>query len=146
MIKKLTILTALMLCICTSLLTSCRVAPSNGDLDAQWQLMSIDYTDGTQTVPATRTYYSFYRHTANVTLVGGQSATANLTYIEGQSLTLEFPLNTPESLLAWSLPVPADADAGQTGVTISFTVNHISSSKLILTADSDGAVYTFRKF
>lgn len=145
MIKRIALATALMLCICCTLIPSCRVAPSNGDFDAQWQLMTIEYPDGTTEVPATRTYYSFYRHTANIALYGGSMLIANMTYVEDQSVTLVFPQYTPEQLKPFSLPVPSDAVDGVKGVTVTFTINHLSSSKLVMTA-ANGAVYSLRKY
>ena len=68
--------------------SSCRVRSLNGDLDAQWQLMTVETPNSTVTPQAI--YYAFYRHTANFR---PGTTTANLTYNEDtKNLTLEFPV------------------------------------------------------
>lgn len=45
----------------TSLLTTgCNDRPTNGKLDHQWQIMTIEYPDGTVQQPE-KLYYCFYR-------------------------------------------------------------------------------------
>lgn len=125
--------------------TSCRELALNDDLDAQWQIMSIDYPDGTQ-IGAVPYYYCFYRHTANLTTPDKYPITANLTY-EGNDLTLEFPyVDYPSQLAPWGITMPDDmTEPVEEGYTIHYTVNHLSSKKLVMTTDL-GVTITCRKF
>lgn len=138
------ILSIIIITIATMGSTSCRELALNGDLDAQWQVMTLDYPDGTQSAPG-QYYYCFYRHTANLTTPGLYPITANLTY-DGDDLTLEFPyVSSPTQLAPWGITVPDDATKPQGGWIIHYTVNHLSSKKLVMTTDL-GITITCRKF
>lgn len=144
--KKLTVATAIMLAMLAALLTpGCRVAPSDWALDAQWQLMRVEYADGTVAEPQS-TYYCFYRHTANLYNPHLGRVKANLAYVEDESLTLEMPYITYDELPKYYLPTPADATPDKTGYTITFAVEQLTDKRLVLVAEDSGAVYTFRKY
>lgn len=122
--------------------SGCRVRPINGDLDAQWQLMTVETPHGTVNPQAT--YYAFYRHIANLRPSG---PTANLTYNENtKGLTLDFPEgcwadypnHSDNSLEKFYIP-------HKTPCTLNFKVIKLTSKQLIMTLD-DTITYTFRKF
>ena len=93
---------ALTLIAATGLLAAgCRDCPTNGKLDNQWQIMKIEYPDGTVQQPE-KLYYCFYRDIVQLT-TGGVVATANLTQ-KGSTLTMEFPTALPTSLLPGDSP------------------------------------------
>lgn len=117
-------------------LAGCHYHNINGDLDGQWQLMSVDLPDGTQQTPQ-QVYYCFFMHTANVTSTSQGSAVANMTYDKhARTLALEFPYKG--TLSPWGLP---DAPC-----TVKFTINKINRKHLVMTLDGTEAVMTLRKF
>ena len=121
--------------------SSCRVRPLNGDLDAQWQLMTVETPNSTVTPQAI--YYAFYRHTANFR---PGTTTANLTYNEDtKNLTLEFPVvaSRPGNQEGTSLDRYYIPD--KIPCTVNFKVKKLTSKQLIMTLD-DNTTYTFRKF
>lgn len=79
---------------------SCRKAPINGDLDAQWQVMSVNYADGTTTDPDGSLYICISLHTLQ--LRGKGLYTANMAYdSEAGVITLDFPLAKDADLRPW---------------------------------------------
>lgn len=127
---------------------SCRVAPTDSQLDAQWQLMVVETPDTTITpgnpdIPSNpRVYYSFYRHTATLTTSHGQAINANLEYVEKQSLKLDFAGLTWEDLAPWFI----EGDAQQTHPSVTFSVEKIDGKQLVLFDDLTQTQYTFRKY
>lgn len=116
------------------LCTCCRKGGINDELDGQWRIISIQtLPDGTITEPQDR-FICLYLHTVNLT-TGPVKATGNMTY-SGDKLTFEFPYEkgNPLSLSEW----------GIYDWTTTFTVEHLSSSNLILRSDS--AIITLKKF
>ena len=51
--------------------TSCRELAQNGDFSGQWQILSIEYPDGTTIDPEGTRYYCIYRDVAQLTAPGG---------------------------------------------------------------------------
>lgn len=140
-----TSLRILIILLAASLATACSDTPTDPELDAQWQLLTIAEPDGAVTEPAVRTYYCFYRHTVQLHNVDGITLLGNLTYVKDRTLTISFPDDNAARLRTMSLPVPADADPDSTGYSFTFTPSLPSSSRLILT-DPAGRTLTFRKF
>ncbi|MCM1483830.1 MAG: lipocalin-like domain-containing protein [Muribaculaceae bacterium] len=144
--------TIILTILCLVAATSCTKRPINGDLDGQWQLMSVERTDGTTTVPDPRVYYCFFLHTAQFTCPVIKAETANMSYIKDSSITLDFPYSTPESLAPWGITaadctsVPdTSTDPYATGVVIQFSIRELTSKALIMSTTS-GAIFTLRKF
>jgi len=124
---------------------SCRKVSHNGDLDGQWQMMSIEAADGSvRTVSGI--YYNFMLHTAQLrSNKSSTPRTANLTYDKNKSLLLEFPMNTADDFDNYGLSSADFSDADEKGVRIKFIVSHITSHDLILTTPT-ATILTFRKF
>lgn len=112
--------------------TACVNGSKNHDLDGQWQIMTIEFADGTSESPA-RMYYCIYLHTVNVTSPVLDPQTANMTY-SGDDLILSFPYYEEGMLLPWGM------DSAETH----FKVRYLTPSKLII--ESDYATITMRKF
>lgn len=142
--NKTTLLATLLLLV-VSTLTGCADRPSDGDLDRQWQLMEITAADGTVTHPAERTYYCFYREVAQINIVDGTELYGILHYVAGKSLSIDFPENTAAEIAGAGLPVSPGTDSDATGLTVSFGVVSITSSRLVLSTEADDT-YTFRAF
>lgn len=116
---------------------SCRETPINGNLDGQWQIMTVEGR-GDSIYRPDRRYFCFYRHTANLTYYGSATIGANLTFRDDiDSLTIELP--TKGTWLGpWGVP-------HVTPYTIRFKVLHLSRKSLIMLLD-DSVTFTLRKF
>ncbi len=113
--------------------SSCRKAAINGDLDGQWQLMSIEESDGSVVTPQS-TYYCLYLHTVNLRSPQGM-VPGNMTYEEKAArLTIEFP----------TVGLTALAPLGIVSNPVIFSIRHLSRQNMVL--EADGKVYTLRKF
>ena len=116
----------------TVVMSGCAKRSINGDLDGQWQIMRIEYTDGSVATPE-RTYYCFFLHTINLRSVGGPSIAGNFTY-KGDDIKIEFPNGNVENLKLY----------GINGTAVDFRIRTLTSSKMTL--QSDYAIIDFRKF
>lgn len=120
--------------ILVSLTTSCRKVPINGKLDGQWQVMKVEYDDGTTVTPSS-SYYCFSLHVAQLNGNGGGSA--NMVY-DGDVITLDFPYikseNAAKSLYNFGI---AENPA-------SLTVVKLTGSTLVM--QSSVATVTCRRF
>lgn len=133
---KIAALTAL--AIILVMLTGCRKRYINGDLDGQWQVLTIEYkSDGQiENVKAKQVYYCFNLHTVNLRQIKDipYEVKGNMKY-DKKTLDLEFPLvQDVDELSAW----------GMNAVNTSFTVIGLSHEKLVM--ESDYAVISCRKF
>ena len=79
-------------------LPSCRKTPINGKLDAQWQIMKIEYLeDAEEWTPEQRRYIDINLHVVNLRSVSenesaGAVIAGNLNYDKGTStVTMYFP-------------------------------------------------------
>lgn len=115
---------------------SCQKAPINGDLDGQWQVMSVS-PEPTESPIDEQLYYCFYLHVCNLTFYGGIFANGNMQF-DGKTLYLDFPYITTSE---------HDNILRQYGINenpIIFTVEHLDKKSLIL-KHGDTTV-TMRKF
>lgn len=127
-------LTAIFSTLLLLILSGCHYHNINGDLDGQWQLMTIDETDGTQITPD-RVYYCIQMHTINLT--GGTGTTGNMQYNkEAKTLTLDLPLEA--KLAKWGLP--------DSPCKVTFKIKNLSKEHLVMELEGNGRVLTFRKF
>lgn len=124
------------------LLSGCRDCPTNGKLDNQWQIMKIEYQDGSVKEPS-GFYYCFYRDIVQLT-TGGVVATANLTE-EGSTLTMEFPYNTAAQLTPWGLTVAEGEPTNVNGPVYVVNIDHLSDRTLHMTT-SQGVRISCRKY
>lgn len=130
-----------------AMMQSCRVAPQNGSFDAQWRLDKIVAADGSETPTPQYVYFCFWRHTCNINNTAGGSAAGNIVYVEDESVTIDLPhLTSTDQLAQLCLPTDAPAGAGGKGYTIKFNIDKLTSKKLVMTAEIDGATYYFTKF
>lgn len=113
---------------------SCRKGGINGDLDGQWQVMSIEAVEtGAVTEPA-RLYYNLYLHTVNLTR-GTVAHSGNMTYDEkGRQLTLEFPSSNVADLAPW----------GIYSRSTTFSVEQLDSESMVLLSAHSRII--FRKY
>lgn len=121
-----------------SVLSGCRKHYINGDLDGQWQVLTIEYlSDGhVDNVKSKQIYYSFNLHTVHLRQVHGSpgAVVGNMKYDE-KTMTLDFPLvEDAASLSAW----------GMNSAVTTFAVKHLSKENLVI--ESDYSVVTCRKF
>ncbi len=95
-------------------LSSCRKAPINGKLDAQWQIMKIEHLgEDTEWIPTQRSYIDINLHVVNLRNVtqdeqGGAVIAGNLNYDKnGATVTMDFPYNTEgeklQALQSWGI-------------------------------------------
>ena len=127
----------------TSLLTTgCNDRPTNGKLDHQWQIMTIEYPDGTVQQPE-KLYYCFYREVMQLTS-GGVVATAHLTQ-KGSTLTMEFPYSTADELTRWGLTLAPGAPTNVAGPVYTVEIDHLSDRTLRMVT-SQGVTISCRKF
>lgn len=112
---------------------ACRKAPINGDLDAQWQIMSVQYADGTSAAPDGSLYICISLHTLQLRGVGVH--TANMAYDDkAGTISLDFPISKAEDLRPWGF------DATQTSAKIL----RLNRKELVLLTDI--AEITCRRF
>lgn len=108
----------------------------NGHLDGQWQLMTIDMPDGTQTTPNS-VYYCIAMHTMNLTSPYHGTETANMAYDKDSgTLNLEFPY--AGNLSFWGLP--------EAPCSVTFKIMELNKQHLMMRLETDGKIFTFRKF
>lgn len=116
--------------------TSCEKAPINGDLDGQWQVMSVT-PQPTESPIEERLYYCFYLHVCQLTYYDGVFTEANMKF-DGKTLYLDFPYAETEG---------NDIKLRQYGINenpITFNVEHLDNKSLILRHGD--TVVTMRKF
>lgn len=111
---------------------SCRKRYINGDLDGQWQVMSIETADGEVKYP-NQVYYCLFRHTFNLRGIGLPTIAGNMVY-EGDMLKLEAPYSKDADLLPW----------GMNKSVTTFDIIYLSGKNMTL--QSDFSTITFRKF
>lgn len=120
-------------------LTGCQKAPINGDLDGQWQIMSVSPEPAEKPIE-TRIYYCFYLHTCQLSSYGDQVwQSGNFTF-KDNLLTMEFPYIEPSSELG-------EKKLRQFGINsnpVTFTIKHLDKNSLIL-QNGENTV-TLRKF
>lgn len=80
------ILVSLLLLLVTA--AGCRKAPINGDLDGQWQIISIEENGKDTGYADKQHFYCFYLHV--VQLTGNGTVTGNLHYADNQ-IAMDFP-------------------------------------------------------
>ena len=125
------------------LATGCRDLPTNGKLDNQWQILTIEYPDGHTDNPEGTLYYCFYRDIVQLTH-GGVVATANLSQ-EGSTLTMQFPYSTASQLTPWGLTVADGEPTNVKGPVYTVKIDHLSDRTLQMTT-SLGVSITCRRY
>lgn len=117
---------------------SCQKSPINGDLDGQWQVLSVEPLPvDPDPMFDTRLYYCFYMHVCQLSIPGGVWIDGNMDY-SGNQLSIDFPkLLNPLELNALS-------QYGINSNPVVFQVEYLDRKKLVL---RDGeTVVTLRKF
>ncbi len=126
--------------------SSCRELAQNGDFSGQWQVLTIEYPDGTTENVQGERYYRIYRDVLQLSAPGGTLVTANLFYDEDAgTFSAQFPYDTPAYVAPWGIGCPEGVDPSVNGFTARFTINKLSASQLIFTGET-GIVVTCRKF
>ena len=124
--------------------TGCRELDHNGDLEGQWQIMSIEWAGGSVTDPHGEYYYCFYRDICQLTNIYTTRITANMAYEKSaRIISLQFPYDDPAGFSRWGLTGADAIDSDPT--TVRLTINALTSSRLIMTTSS-GTVITLRKW
>lgn len=131
--------------------SSCRELSQDGDLAGQWQILTIEHPDGTVTNPEGHNYYCFYRNVCQLTNTNTTRITANMVYNEsGATITLDFPYESIANLKPWGITqagsaLTPDVAPDPDTKTITLKINHLTSSRLTMTAPG-GNVITCRKY
>ncbi len=134
--NKLSHLYILMSFLMPLIIFSCQKAPINGDLDGQWQVMSVSPEPVDKPIDE-RLYYCFYLHTCNLTYYDSMFTAGNMIF-NGKTLFLDFP-NAGSQLSTRCL-----RQYGINENPITFTVEHLDKKSLILRHGD--TVVTMRKF
>lgn len=116
--------------------TSCEKTPINGDLDGQWQVMSVT-PEPTDRPIEERLYYCFSLHVCQLTYYGGVFTSGNLRF-DGKTIYLDFPYADSE------LSIRRLPQYGINENPITFNVEHLDKKSLILRHGD--TVVTMRKF
>lgn len=120
-----------------TLLTSCRKAPINGKLDGMWQVMDIEYSDGTRASVDYQAYYCIELHVVQLRGLSGQ--TGNLHYADNK-LTMDFPYVDTEAKLK-SLKTYGIEENPQV-----FDIVTLTRSTLVMRSTTGSVTVTCRKF
>lgn len=127
-----------LLFIAIALLTSCQKSPINGDLDGQWQVMTVT-PQPAEEVTSERIYMCFSLHTCQLTYYGnGPWTSGNILKFADNTLALEFPYATSENSIALLRQYGINSNP------VSFTIETLTKDRLIL-RDGD-TVIELRKF
>ncbi|MDE6096993.1 MAG: lipocalin-like domain-containing protein [Muribaculaceae bacterium] len=135
-LKSQSLLWTVLLCL-SACVAGCQKSPINGDLDGQWQVMSVD-PEPSDKVISDRIYYCFYLHTCQLSIYDiGIWTAGNMTY-DGENLTLDFPnANSSES-------VSKLKHYGIYTNPVTFNIEYLDNKKLVLR--NGETVVTLRKF
>lgn len=139
------IITAISIMILLSSLSSCRKLALHGDFSGMWQVLSIQWPDGT-VEPSNHEYsYCFNRNVVMLRQYGDKAVLGNMVYHE-TDFTLQFPGASMSYLRHWGIIAPT----GDTGpdwreFTVTFTVDRRTSSQMVITSDQ-GVTVTLRKY
>lgn len=126
--------------------TSCRELAQNGDFSGQWQVLTMEYPDGSTVNVQGQRYYCIYRDVAQLTAPGGTMLTGNLTYDEDAGrFSIQFPHETAAKLAPWGIEIPEGPDNTPDGCTARFVINTLTSQRLVMTGET-GIVITCRKY
>jgi len=110
----------------------CRKWPENGKLDGMWQIMSIDYSDGSST-GRKKYYYNFQRSLCE--LEGIYSCVGNMIYDENShTIHISFPETELSRLLPYGISVNP----------VAFNITELTNTTLVLS--NEYSTITFRKF
>lgn len=116
--------------------TSCQKTPINGDLDGQWQVMSVTPEPEERPIEE-RLYYCFNLHVCNLTYYGGVFTSGNIQF-DDKTLYLDFPYADSH------LSIRRLRQYGIDENPITFSVEHLDKKSLILRHGD--TVVTMRKF
>jgi len=139
-------LSFLLTVITATLVSACRERTINGDLDSQWQITNILYSDGTETAPHNPEYYfCIYRHTIQLKYTGMQfPVTGNMAYDEkNASMTVEIPDGWNSTLAACGFDKPADT--GAKPYTSTLHIETLDSKHLTLVTPGNTVIH-LRKY
>lgn len=140
------LISMLLALLCAGASTSCRELSQIGDLAGQWQVLSIDYPDGTTVDPQGAVFYNFYRDVAQLRDNDGGRSTASMAYDEQASkMTLHFPYSSPYALAQWGITCPDPELEAVKDFTISFDIKTLTSDRLVITSQY-GVTISMRKF
>lgn len=135
------------------LATSCRKAPINGDLDGQWQIMSIENPLPLPAPDLTRKYFTVNLHVFQCWSIDYPIAmSANMIYDkEKKTLLLDFADYNkdpePEDLNSVKIYEPYRLRAfGIYAQKVKFEIKTLSSKSLVLINPESGTTITCRKF
>lgn len=123
-------------------ISSCDKASINGKLDGRWQLMTIEYEDGS-TTECNRIYYSIQLHLVEISAKRGNGGTfiGRFSYKEDEVTMSEFRCRGNEEELAGLKELEI---FGINAPLTHFQVEKATGEKMIL--KSNYARLTFRKF
>lgn len=120
-----------------TLFTGCRKAPVNGKLDGMWQVMDIEYADGTRAKVDYQAYYCIELHVVQLRGLSGQ--TGNLHYADSK-LTMDFPYADTEAKMR-----PLKNYGIEENPQV-FDIVTLTGSALVMRTPSGSVTVTCRKF
>lgn len=123
---------------------SCRKLPLHGDFSGMWQILTIEYPDGTVKESNHDYYYCFNRHVVMLRQNGNGYLNGNLTYND-TDFTLQFFDVYTRYLAHWGITLPEGMDHYTGEVVINYTIDKLTSKQLIVTTEQ-GVTITMRKY
>lgn len=144
MIRKLSFIFIVALALTT--LTGCRKLALHGDFSGMWQILTIDYPDGTKSIAYGQYYYSFNRDVAQLSNDSEPQTRihAHLAIDADGNFALSFPYTEFYQVAPWGILPPSKEMDRQKAYEF-FTVNELTSKRLVMTT-SQGVVITCRKY
>lgn len=119
------------------LFSGCRVMPTNGDLDAQWQITSLVINETGEETHPDQLFYNFYRDLVQLTGNKKQRITGEIA-VRDNTISINFPMVNETDAINTLSPW------GINSTTITFAIVQLNSKHMIL--KSDYSTVTFRKF
>lgn len=122
--------------------TGCRKMSHNGNLDGQWQILSIeDRKSGSINVLSDQRYYCINLHVIQLTTYGGIKYSGNFHYDKDkEEITFDFPYQAAQISQGNNPLIPFGIYTNP----VTFKIIESSSKELILS--SPESIVTFRKF
>lgn len=140
------ILTVITIALLLTSLSSCRKLALHGDFSGMWQVLSIEYPDGTVVQSDHQYFYCFNRNVVMLRQYGDIYVMGNMVYHE-TDFTLQFPNSDPAFLAPWGITMaPGEvSDGSGREIIISFNVDERTSKRMVITSQY-GVTTTLRKY
>lgn len=138
------IYTILLVAIIAVALGSCRKLALHGDFSGMWQVLTIEYPDGTLVESNHDYYYCFNRNVVMLREYGNKYVIGNMVYHE-TDFSLQFFRVSTRYLSNWGMTMPDAAPQVLDEFVVHFTVDERNSKHMVITSD-EGITVTLRKY